>query len=596
MAQKIVYDWDFSPLIKDENEVSAKLKEIEKAYEGFAKKWKQREDYLESSEVLESALKDYEHLQRHFGDGGNPYLYYYLKFYQNQNSSEIKSGFNKVEEFEKKMRNLIRFFTLNLAKVKKEKQTVFLKDSRLKNYKHFLEIIFANSPHLLSESEEKIMSLKETPSHDLWERLTSSLLTKQEKEIQIDNKKQVKNFSELLSLIDSKNKTKRDNAAKAINEILLRYAEVAEQEINAILANKKINDELRSFPRPDSARHLQDDISTETVDTLIKSVSSRFDLSHRFYKLKAKLLGLEKIKYYERAVPYGEDKTEYKFEDSIELVDKTFSNLDSEFSKIFRKFLEKGQIDVFPKKGKQNGAFCMHLLPTQPVFVLLNHTNSLKDVTIIAHEMGHAINAVLMNRTQNALNIGTPKSTAEVASTFMEDFVLDELLKEADDEKKLVILMEKLNGDISSIFRQTAFYNFETELHKEFRKKGYLSGKEIGEIFVKHMASYMGDCVDVSEANNWWIYVPHFRYIFYVYSYASGLLISKTLQAEHAKDKKFIGKMKEFLSAGTSDSPENLFRNLGFDITKKEFWEEGLGKVDSLLKEAENLAEKLRKL
>jgi oligoendopeptidase F len=228
---------------------------------------------------------------------------------------------------------------------------------------------------------------------------------------------------------------------------------------------------------------------------------------------------------------------------------------------------------------------------------MLNYTDNLTEVRTIAHEMGHAINGELSSSAQNSLNADYPTSTAEVASTFMEDFVLEELLKTADNETKLSILMNKLNNDISTIFRQIAFYRFEQELHQQFRDKGFLSAEDIGQLFQSYMRDYMGDFVDQPDsARNWWTYVSHFRYFFYVYSYASGLLISKSLQASVKQDPKFIIKVKEFLSAGSSDSPKNIFAKMGIDITVKSFWEQGIAEVEKLLDEAESLARKLGKL
>jgi oligoendopeptidase F len=202
-----------------------------------------------------------------------------------------------------------------------------------------------------------------------------------------------------------------------------------------------------------------------------------------------------------------------------------------------------------------------------------------------------------MREKLNSLSLGTPKSTAEVASIFMQDFVFKELIKEASDELKLSILISKLKDDINTVIRQTALYNFETQLHKEFRYKGYLSKEEIGKIFLNNMSKYMGDSVKQSSGSeNWWMYIPHVRYMFYVYSYSMGALISKALQNGVRKDPKFIEKVKEFLSAGTSDSPKNLFLKLGIDITKKEFWNAGLDEVEELLNEAEALAKKLGKI
>jgi oligoendopeptidase F len=179
----------------------------------------------------------------------------------------------------------------------------------------------------------------------------------------------------------------------------------------------------------------------------------------------------------------------------------------------------------------------------------------------------------------------------------MEDFVLQEILRGSDDELKLAIMVMKLNDEVSTIFRQVACYTFEQELHQAFREKGYLSKTEIGKIFRRHMVAYMGDSVEQSKGSeNWWVYWSHIRYFFYVYSYASGLLISKSLQNSVKKDPGFITGVKEFLSAGLSDSPKNIFRNLGIDIADKTFWDRGLDEVETLLGETTALAGKLGKI
>ena len=391
-------------------------------------------------------------------------------------------------------------------------------------------------------------------------------------------------FSEIVGLMNSKKKRVRDSAAKAFNDILERNAEVAEAEINSVFANKKIDDELRGSPRPDTLRHLSDDIESEVVDALIESVSRRFTIPVRYYALKARLLKVRKLAYHERNVEYGEMARRYPYPKSVDLVHRVLGKLDPEFADIFAGFVHNGQIDAYPKKGKDSGAFCIHHLMVQPTYILLNHTGKLHDVLTIAHELGHGINNELIKKKQHALDFGTPTSTAEVASTFMEDFMLDEVLHAADDELRLAIMMQKLNDDVSSIFRQVACYCFEQELHKDFRAKGYLSKEEIGKLFQKHMAAYMGGAVEQSEGSeNWWVYWNHIRYFFYVYSYASGLLISKSLQNSVKRDPAFIVQVKEFLSAGLSDSPKNIFSRLGIDISDKRFWDRGLDEVENLL-------------
>jgi oligoendopeptidase F len=309
------------------------------------------------------------------------------------------------------------------------------------------------------------------------------------------------------------------------------------------------------------------------------------------------MLKVKKLAYHERNIEYGDMTGRHPFPKAVGLVHSVFGKLDPEFADIFAGFIENGQIDAYPKRDKDSGAFCIHHLMIQPTYILLNHTDKLHDVLTIAHELGHGINNELIKKRQHALDFGTPTSTAEVASTFMEDFVLDEIIRSADDEQRLAIMMQKLNDDVSSIFRQVACYQFERELHKDYRGKGYLSKEEIGKLFRKHMTAYMGNAVLQSEGSeNWWVYWSHIRYFFYVYSYASGLLISKSLQNSVKQDPVFIHKVKEFLSAGLSDSPKNIFGRLGIDISDSRFWDKGLDEVERLLDDTEQLANRLGKI
>lgn len=592
--------WDLGSLFKndDDPQMPKERKLIEKKSYAFINKWKKRKDYLEKPSVLKQALDEYENWLRHYSTNGAEGYYFWLRTQQDQNDPKLKAKFNKIVDFSRKIQIDIEFFTLRIAKIPSKLQKKFLNYKGLSEYKHFLERLFAESKYLLTEPEEKIMTLKSSTSHSNWVKMLSGFLAKEEREVILENgKRGIKNFSEILSLLNDKNKKTRDSAAEAFNNILEKHSDVAEAEINSILENKKIDDELRKMPRPDLSRHIEDDIDSRVIDTLIDSVSKRFDISKGYYKLKSRLFKVKRLEYHERNVEYGDINRKYSYSKSINLISKVFKKLDSKFLDNLESFIEKNQIDVYPKKGKREGAFCVYDLITKPVYILLNYTNKFNDVLTMAHELGHGINNELMKEKRNALNFGTPTSTAEVASTFMEDFVLEEIIKQADDELKLALMMAKLNSDISSIFRQIACYEFEQELHKEFRQKGYLSKKDIGKLFQKHMSAYMGSFVKQSPGSeNWWIYWRHIRSFFYNYSYASGLLISKSLQASVKEDPEFIEKVKEFLSTGLSDSPKNIFKKLGIDITDKNFWHKGMKEIETLLRKTTFLAKKLNKI
>lgn len=593
-------EWDLSPLLKSDTDpaIAKEQQLIKKDVEAFASKWRGRKDYLENVQALRTALDEYEALHKKRGISGAAGLYFSLRSTQDQSNTTVKAGVQKTTDFSVMMSNQLHFFGLALSKIPVAQQQVFLKEPLLGEYNHYLSRVFLTGKYNLEEAEEKILSLMSETSYSKWVNMVEEFISKETRVIlQEDGSEKEKSFEEIASLMDSQNKKVRDLAALAFNEILDKHKASAEAEINAILAYKKVEDDLRKTERADTLRHVADDIESTVVDTMIATVQSHNDLAQAYYAFKAKLMGLKKLAYHERNIPYGIAEKEYSFEETLALVKKVFARLDPEFESIVTRFAENGQYDVYPHKGKRGGAYCTAIWPGYPTYIMLNHTNRLQDVKTFAHESGHGINHELIKAHNNSLNAESPLSTAEVASTFMEDFVLDELGKEADEELRLALIMKKLNDDVSTIFRQVACYCFEQELHATFRKKGFVPLDEIGTIFLKHMKSYMGPTIEQSPGSqNWWVYWSHIREFFYVYSYSSGLLISKALQRMVRADKANVAKVKQFLSAGMSDSPQNTFLKIGIDIRKKAFWETGLAETADLLKQAQTLAKKLKKI
>jgi oligoendopeptidase F len=592
--------WNLKPLFKDDNDpkMEKQRKIVEKESYKFIKKWERRSDYLKTPKILKRALDEYERWQRSYGTDGNEGAYFYLRTCQNQNDSKLKAKLNKIQDSSNKILNDIQFFTLKIAKISPKHQKKFLEYNGLKDYKHFLERLFTESKYLLSEPEEKILNLKSTPAYTNWVDMTAGFLAKEERKVLgKTGKKITKNFSEILALTNNKDRKVRDSAAQALNDIFKKNADIAEAEMNSIMADKKINDELRGLSRPDLAMHISDDIDSRIADVLIKTSADRFDISKRYYRLKARLFNVKKLKYHERNVEYGHIQKKYSYNEAVAIVSGVFENIDKDFAHIFKNFVSNGQVDVYPGKGKAVGGFCFHYLISQPIYILMNFTGRLDDVFTIVHEAGHGINYELIKKRQNALNFDTPLFTAEVASKLMEGFTFEEMFKTKNEELRLAMMMKKLNDEIIHIFRSAADNRFEFELHKNFRQKGYLSKEEIGQLYKKHMATYMDNHVEQTPGSeNWWMHISHLRVFFYNYQYAAGILMAESLQSFVKEDPQFIEKVKEFLSAGLSDSPKNIFTRLGIDITDRGFWERGINEVEDLLEETEKLAKKLGKI
>ncbi len=601
---KPTYTWDLNPLFKsdDDPQIYQSLDKQKQAIEKFVNIWEPRSDYLSDPKALKQSLDEFEHLMHFYGIYGSAYFYASLRSTQDQSNPVVKALTAKVHDQTIALENSIQFYPLRLAKIPPEIQKQFLKNHSLIDYRHFLQRIFDTAKYDLSEPEERILNLKSKSAYELWVNMVSELLAQEERIILTeDGTRKKKPFEEIGSLLRSNQKQVRDTAFKAQQQVIEKVLPIAEYEINAILYNQKTNCELRKAERPDTFRHVADDIDTKVVDTLISTVTSNYSIPHRYYALKAKLIGLPKLEYYERNVEYGQINLNYSFKEAVQLITKVLTNLDPVFTQFFTQMVNQNQFDVLPHKGKTGGAFCTSNLMIDPTYILLNFTNKLDDVLTIAHETGHAIHAILTQQHQNALNCDclgeTPKSTAEVASTFIEDFVLEHLKENCDDETKLALNMKKLEDDINTIFSQISGYKFEQDLHKSFREKGHLTASQISELFFNRRLEYTGKAVNATEGcETWWVAWWHIRAFFYVYSYASGQLISKVLQEMVRTDHASIEKVKRFLSAGTSKSPQEIFLELGIDISQASFWKAGIQKVKRLLNETTLLAQKLHKI
>ena len=591
--------WDLSGLGSGINDPDflAERQALAKKCASFARKWKKNKKFLTDEVVLKKALREYEKLGTM---GTRELMYIFLSRQVDSTSIRLQKAEKKAEEFFQNCNKEIRFFTLDLGMTDTKHQKIFLKSPLLVSYKNFLKNIFDQAKYRLTEKEEHILSLKQGVSHGNWASMLEQFLSKQTRTVFVLEQgkvvKKEQSFADIQSLIHSSNARVRKKAAQAVNDILSQHADIAEKEFNSILENKKINDDLRGYDRPDHSRILSDDINFEIVDTMTEVVTDNFKLAKDFYKLKSQLLKKDKLAYHERNVSVGDIQQEFTYEKSVDIVAESMQNIDAEFLDIYQDMIQGNRIDVLPRVGKRGGAFCAYWGHADPVYIMLNHTNRVTDVTTLAHEMGHAIHATLTKK-ESPINYHTPMFVAEIASNFCEEYVFDRITQELSEKEQLILNMEKIGSAISSIMRQVAGYNFEREIHDLFREEGYISKDHIGKIFTKHMKSYMGPAVSQDVGSeNWWIYWSHFRRPFYVYSYASGLLLANAMRAKVAENQEYISSVKKFFSTGTSIPPQELFDSIGIDITDPNFWQSGIDEIKDLLKETKKLAKKLGKI
>lgn len=580
-------EWDFSKIYKGitDPQLEKDVVLIDKTYTEFAKKYSgAAKKYTTEVKALKTALDDWSLLIEKTGVF-KPLWYLHLLQDIDTENNKIKALFNTYHERLVKSSNQVMFFNLELAKITPDNQKKFLKDASLAQYYTFLKEIFENAKYNLSEAEEKLLSIKHAPSHSMWVDAQKKLLTSQ----MVKHKGKLIPITEA-SAIKGDLPIKERRALHA--EISKKYREIsflAEAELNAVITNKRTTDELRGFTKPYEATVLSYQNSIASVESLVEAVTKRFPDSQRFFKLKAKVLGLPKLTLAEIGTSMAKSAKKYTLDEGVQIIYDAFSKIKPEFAEMFMNFLKEGRFDIYPKKGKRNGAYCSSGTGV-PTYILLNHVDDGNSVSTMAHEMGHAIHFEL-SKSQPALYSDFSISIAEVASTFFENVLFDYQYNRAESKKeKLNMLLERIQDDVFTTHAQISFFKFEIDLHTKIKEKGMLSSDEIAETLVKNRKAFLGPAFEFSPDDGYaYVSVPHFRYFFYVYAYAYGQLIANSLYAEYKRNPAFLEKIEYFLSAGSSKRPDDVFKDIGIDVTKPEFFEKGLDEIAAKIKMAEKL-------
>jgi len=585
MKKTMKTEWNFKLFYTSatDKEIESDIQKAERAVEQFEKTYKDKTDYLSNSKKLLKTCEDFEKLIS-MKEFVKPMMYFIFQGDKDSNDKKAPPRINKYSAKLKELSNKIVFFKLSLGNIPDKQKDIFLKDPTLSKFAYFLKVIFDESKHMLSENEEKVINLLHQPAGDMWVSGFSKLLSNQT----VTFKGKTMPLYEAMASASEFKTSDRRKLGDIINKTLFDVSGFAEAEMNAIVTEKKITDELRGYEKPYSSTVKGYQNEDATIEYLVDIVTKNFKIAHRFYKIKADLLGEKKLRYIDRSASIGVFKKKFTFDETIKILGSAFEKFDSKYKEIFDSYLRNGQIDVYPKKGKRGGAYCWGNYGI-PTFVMLNHVNDFNSVITAGHEMGHAFHTEL-SHGQDYVYSEYTMPVAEVASTLFENFVFDEVYKTLSDKEKIIALHDKINGQIATIFRQIACFNFENELHVSVRNEGFVGKEEMAKMMTKHMSKYLGSTFNVDEKDGYaFVGWPHIRRFFYVYSYAFGSIISTALYGEYKKDKSFITKIEQFLKSGGSKSPEDIFADIGIDIRNPKFFLSGLKQVEKEIIELEKI-------
>ena len=569
----------------DSPELDATYKELDEqvtAFEALRPSLSAEMDVEEFMEMLESSEKSTRLAHRLYSFAG-------LAFSADTQDQAAQSAMSRVEQFLADVENRTLFFSLWWKDLDAETAERFMDVAG--DYRYYLEEIRNFKPHTLSEAEEKIVNIKNVTGSSALITLYDAITNRYVYKLEVDGETKEMTRGELMTYVRSGD---ADLRAAAYQELYRVYAEdgtILGQMYQTRVrdwGNENVN--LRKFDNPISARNLGNDIPDEAVDTLLDVCEKNSDVFQRYFKLKAKHLGVEKLRRYDVYAPVVQSDKKYAFGKAAEMVMDSFASFDPKLATLAKLVFDDQHLDGEVRKGKRGGAFCWSVTPDMSPYVLLNYQGRADDVATMAHELGHAVHAMLAEH-HNIFTFHSSLPLAETASTFGEMMLVDQLLEnETDESVRRDLLFRQVDDSYATIMRQAYFALFERQAHAMIKENA--SVDELAAAYMENLAKQFGDSLDVSDEFKWeWVSIPHIYHTpFYVYAYAFGQLLVLSLYKQFkAEGDSFKPRYLKLLSAGGSQAPETILKEAGINIRSAEFWQGGFDVIKELVEQLEAL-------
>ena len=582
--------WDLEPLVGGDGPdgVEQRMAQALQRAQAFAGRYAGKLTELDS-DGLRAAMDELAAIHELIGRAGT---YAALRFSTNTADPANGALLQLAQERGTAIETTLLFFDLEWAALDDERAEQLLAGDGLDFCRHHLRNVRRYREHLLSEPEEKVLSEKSLTGASAWTRLFEELTSAID--VQLGGEDGNAPLDVALSRLSLPDRELRRTTAEAVTDALAPGLRTRAYVFNTLLADKGVDDRLRSYTHWLAARNLANEASDESVQALIEAVRGRFEVPRRWYRLKAKLLGLERLADYDRGASIADDEVSFPFAHAREIVLDCYSSFSAELGDVAKRFFDDRRIDAPVRPGKRGGAFCASAVPSVEPYVLLNYTSKRRDVLTLAHELGHGVHFALAAR-QGIFHQSTPLTLAETASVFGETIVFGRLLDEdSAPASRLALLAENLEDTIATVFRQVAMNRFEDLVHNARREEGELSVERFGELWADSQSELFGDSVEVTDGyRSWWSYIPHFIGTpGYVYAYAYGQLLALSVYERYEQlGAEIVPSYLELLAAGGSKGPEELGQIVGIDLADPGFWDAGLDLVERQLREAEDAAE-----
>ncbi len=579
--------WDLSDLYPNagaglSSDIEIAAREAAQFHESYAGKLEGLA--RENPSQLAAVLAAYEALSDRMGRIGS---FAYLNYTTDTADPSRAKLFGDAQDKLTGISSQLLFFELELNRIDDAVMNAALENAALGHYRPWLTDLRKDRPYQLADEIEKLFHEKGMTGRASWSRLFNETLTS----LRFDVDGEQMSLEPTLNLLSDPNTERRKSAAEALAKVFRENARVFTLVTNTLAKDKEISDRWRRFPDVASSRHLANRVEHEVVDALVVAVRDSYPrLSHRYYALKAKWLGVEQLNYWDRNAPISRDpEPVIQWKDAHRTVIEAYHRFSPSMAQIADGFFSKRWIDAPVRVGKSPGAFSHPTVPSAHPYIMMNYMGKPRDVMTLAHELGHGVHQVLAN-AQGALMAYTPLTLAETASVFGEMLTFKALLAQTQNPReRKALLAQKVEDKINTVVRQIAFYEFERKVH-EARREGELTAEQLGQFWLSVQNESLGPAIKLNDGyENYWTYVSHFIHSpFYVYAYAFGDCLVNSLYAAYERAPQgFEGRYLDMLRAGGTKHHKELLAPFGLDASDPGFWSMGLKVIEDMITELE---------
>jgi len=585
--------WDLSVFYDSPNDpaIEADIEKLTQQVDDFQRSYRGAVAKMSAAEFAAA----YQAMEAIYDRRGRLQSYAFLNFSTDTANTAYQALVAKMQELGAALSQKMVFFDLEWDALDDEQAQAILDDPALADYRYFMEAARRYKPYNLTEAEERIIIEKDVTGSQAWTRLFTQLTSA----FTLDWLGEEVNMTFVLNKLHHADRDVREMAWRKLTDKLEEKSMELTFIFNALILDKANSDRRRGYPAWVSSRNLSNKVSDEVVTALIDTVTDNYSLVARQYRLKKALLAYDELYDYDRYAPLQLQESEafYRWDEAKSIVLQAFNGFSPKMKAVAQEFFDGNWIHAPIAPGKRGGAFASPTVASANPYVFLNYMGDARAVTTLAHELGHGIHMVLSGRESGLFALYTPLTTAEMASTFAEMLVFQDLMAAEDDrEVRLSMLVEKIEDTFATVFRQISMNRFEDKMHRARRSQGELTTQDFNRLWLETQRDMFQDSVTITEEYGyWWSYVPHFLHTpGYVYAYSFGeLLVLALYRLYQEEGEAFVPKYLDLLAAGDSDDPDRLLAKVGVNINDPGFWQKGIDVIEGWVAQAESLAQEL---